>query len=449
MSALDTDTKSQKWLLWLLIAIFLFLGVAVRSYRLGILRPIEDDEISWILPGVTLITKGSPESWTAFWDRYPDDLHTYYLGSEDYTTVIPFLDHPPAFSLTMGAWTILTGNHNSTVLNWAILRLPMILISLLTLISTSFLAYRLTNKMVAILTLVNAVFLPTHILSSRFIATEHLIGLLLVVSAIILTYAHQTTKKQLVTALLVIICIISPMIKLSGLVVPLFIILYAAYKRNLNLFLPAFIGTYFSLCLLYLYFKHYDLNLFLDLLKAHSHRAQSFWHLFTLFSEPDVGYLPLKDPQYLLGVISIFVMGFHHKFKTSSKKLWQFLILSLSFILLVVAPNEFYGWYKFLIFPFIFIGLGFMWYRVLNRESGWLILILPSILILLENIFSTIDQDLVLRKPILIVAFFISSLLLVLRPPLKYYRVLVFGLLIFILQLELIWPILFLSKQAL
>lgn len=142
--------KPVLFLLLIVIAFFLRVG------DLGKFNPIAPDEISWMMVGASLIEKGAPSSWTMF-------PHKNVAMSEGCRqAVTPFLAHPPAFSLVVGGWAWLVGETDWCVTNWAQVRVPMIIISILTIIVTFLFVRRVFDNTTANFVLLAFVFFFRH-----------------------------------------------------------------------------------------------------------------------------------------------------------------------------------------------------------------------------------------------------------------------------------------------
>ncbi len=61
-------------------------------------------------------------------------------------------------------------------------------------------------------------------------------------------------------------------------------------------------------------------------------------------------------------------------------------LLNLSLLFLFIAPVEAYGWYKYLWFPWLAIGLGYVFTALGRGAMAYYILLLPFIALLLEQV---------------------------------------------------------------
>ena len=382
----------------------LFAALGLRSIQLSEFRNIELDERAWILSGTSLLQTGLPRSWTAFWELYPMDSYTTVeLGGKSDTVVQPYLDHPPLFSIMVGGWSILTGNATAGAFNWTVLRFPMIVISVLTILFTGLFVDQVFGRRHAWLTIISYSVLPVAVVSARIIAAEHVMAMLMMLGlALLARYVYHPGDHRKILLSLSLISFLAPLLKLSGIALPIIFALILGsnhmYKKSVLLLGAGALGllTYLAYgCL-------YDCQLFFSLLSNHSSRPQTFWYFFTLFELPDIGYYKLHDAFAIVGVIASIFMAI----ATQKRKEWviaPWLLLSLLFV--SIAPIELYGWYKFLSIPLIAVGLGYAWDQLLKREVGWAMLIIPALLVMIENTFGNFAIVNDWRKLLIMITF--------------------------------------------
>ncbi len=431
----------------------LLIATFVRSMNLSEFRTTEADEETWVMSGISLLTKGQPQSWTVFWDTY-GSYEGLIFGGKEHVVVTPYLDHPPAFQIFIGSWALLSGNDGITVFNWSALRIPMIVIAVLTIGITSIFVSRVFGADWGVLTCISFSALPSHILSSRIIAAENLLALLLM-SALLLTflllngkYEKEINQKTAVYSwqfwLIVGICFIAPLVKLSGIVIPLSIGLLFLAKHRYRLAIYIGIALLASIVSFIAYGCFYNCSLFWSVLVAHGTRPQTFWYFFTLFEKPDLGYYFLNDPMVLVGLVgSIAAYLKKHTIDTiNNNKIFLFVPwLMLVCLFVTLAPASLYGWYKFIIFPLIAIGIGYVWQQLLKGEIGWFLLMIPAQLVLIENVFLPEDGFSVVRK-IITVILFVPVILGVVKPEFLKgiaYQYYIYSMLCISILLQLLW----------
>jgi len=190
--------------------------MSVRFLHLDTFNFIQTDEETWLFSGLSLIQNGYPESWTVFWESY-GEYHWSRIGGVQEVVVRPYLDHPPLFQLLIGGWGMLTGNTGATPFDWKIIRIPMIVIAGLSIGMTTLLVKKIGTTGWAFFTLISFLFLPSHILTSRIIAAEHLIALCMT-AVVVACYSYSTSQnikqgqyKKYFLAVILLLSFLSPL----------------------------------------------------------------------------------------------------------------------------------------------------------------------------------------------------------------------------------------------
>ena len=244
---------------WSAVRPYLFVGlllvaVLLRVGGLGGLTNVEADEKQWYMVGTSLLAEGLPPYWTGFAD--PPGNGTY---KSCHGVVAPFLDNPPFFSLLVGGWATLVGETDWCDINWSLVRAPMLVISVLTMVFTYLLARRVFGGTVAAFVLLAFVFFPSHIVVSRVVAAENLVGLWLVAALYLFAVFEQVKSsrvKRLLVAVMMLLCLTALLIKLWGMVVPAALALIAFSRRRWRLAALFIAGGVMSM-LFYLAYGYY------------------------------------------------------------------------------------------------------------------------------------------------------------------------------------------------
>lgn len=369
--------------------LILALAAAVRSQNLAALHPFEADERLWLLVGTSLIQTGIPASWTIYWEKY-DNMAILPLGGQEHVVVTPFLDHPPLFGLGLGLWANLTGNNTTAPFNWAILRMPMIFISLASLFMTALLLRRLFDTSFAITTLTAFAFFPTHIIASRFIVAENMIAALLMTalyafSVIDTSQQGRRAALRYAAASIYLICGSAALLKLSGLAIPASLCFLALLRKKWKLAAGIAFSAAISLALLALWGAYYDWSIFIDVLGGHTGRPQSFWHFWSILTHLDLGYFPLPDPSLIVGFIGMLALLGNPTIQWGRRVYIFAPLFVFSLLFLFIAPIEQYGWYKYSLFPLLAVGVGYVLTELIRGRYIYYTLLLPWLAVLLEH----------------------------------------------------------------
>src|SRR5258708_39769402 len=92
-----------------IVIFILFIGLILRlhNYALYPQRGASSDEYTYSFLGISLLTKGVPESWsnlTAYKNKYDLTVRKLY-----FPMIYPYYDHPPLNGLLVLGWSILNG----------------------------------------------------------------------------------------------------------------------------------------------------------------------------------------------------------------------------------------------------------------------------------------------------------------------------------------------------
>lgn len=367
---------------------WLLVGLVLRLQLLDEPRQFPRDERVWLMVGTSLLERGEPVSWSMFSKVYERKEEVTFDG-ERQVAVVPYLDHPPLFALGMGVWASLFGGAGAAPLPWAVLRLPMIGVAMLTMVMTAMLVRALWGTTPAVLTLAAFAVFPAHVAASRFVTPESVIALLLVACLYVVAQLDSERDGRAARLGLIFLGLAggsAVWLKLSGIVVPATVIVLAAARRNWSAVRWAGGATLLSVLLLAAWGAYYDWSAFMSVLHEHSSRPQSFWHSWRLVTDPDLGYWRLRDPALIVGFIGLLGLAADAGIARRARLYVLVPLLNLFLLFLFVAPVEAYGWYRYVWFPLLAMGLGYAAWQLYRGSLAYLILALPMAAVLMEHV---------------------------------------------------------------
>ncbi len=396
MRLLGLENKSFKPLLFLVLIV---IAVLLRAGNLGEFHPIDPDETSWLMVGTSLIATGEPTGWTIFQGVY------FNAGVNAEALVTPYLDHPPLFSLIVGGWAYALGETDMKKLNWELVRIPMIVISILTIIFTYLFVRRAFGNTLAVFVLLAFVFFPSHVVTSRIIAAEHFIGLLLMIG-LYLFVVFETTEnsrvKRIMAMMMALLCVVSLMVKLSAVIIPATLCLLALYKRRWRLLATLMLASIVSLLVLLGYGYYYNWEAFVGIFQSHSGRGQNFAHFWTFFTKLNIGHRGFFDVSIIVGLVGM--IGLIIEERVEKRGIYIYIpFLVVSFLFLYVAPGIAYGWYKYLFYPLIAVGLGHVFAQLYRGRYEYLVLFLPMLSMMLQHSRVLDDQ---MKRRLMVMLFY-------------------------------------------
>jgi hypothetical protein len=386
------------------------------------------------MAGVSLLEKGVPTAWTIEWPQHRWDK--YWEAKNGVVT--PWLDHPPLFALLVGGWASLMRVDSIEITNQAVLRFPMVAISILTIFVTWSLAKQIFNEQAAIFVLAVYTFFPTDLVASRFILAEHTVPLLLMLGLLVwlrVLKEKDEKKRKPWVVILSVVCFMAPLMKLIGVIVPMTIVMLAVMHRRYHIAYRLMMVNISSLGLYLLYAWFYGWEIFVGAQTAHMQRPQSFSHFWSFFTQLSAGNVYVTDPTMIIGWAGL-CMIFVGTRQRRIRNLFFAPLLSISFFFVYVASVENYDWYKYPIYPLMAIGAGWIFYRIYKGDYWYLFFFLPLLAQMMQNSALILDQA--NRRFLMVLLYGVATLPVLLRKRLWFRQVFIF-LLLLLFGWEVVW----------
>lgn len=418
-----------------LVVIFLFvIALGLRLYRVEVLNSAPKDEKLWLMAGVSLLKEGAPTAWTIGWPQHRWDKY----WKVNNPVVTPWLDHPPLFALLVGGWANLMGVENIEITNQAVLRFPMVVMSIVTIFVTWLLTRQIFNEQAALFVLAVYTFFPTDLVASRFILAEHAVPLLLMLGLLAwlrVLWEKEERKKKRWLVILSAVCFIAPLMKLIGVIVPMTMVLLAVMHRRYQVVYRLMMVSILALGLYLLYAWFYGWEIFVGAQTAHMQRPQSFDHFWSFFTQLSTGNVYVTDPTMIIGWAGLFILLATMKDKRV-RNLFFAALLSISFFFIYVASVENYDWYKYPIYPLMAIGTGWLFYRIYKGDYWYLFFFLPLLAQMMQNSSLMLDQ--VNRRFLMVFLYGVAIGPVLLQKKLWFKQVFIF-LLLLLFFWEIVW----------
>jgi dolichyl-phosphate-mannose-protein mannosyltransferase len=312
------------------------------------------DEYQHAWEGWSLLHEGTPSAWSTFPDRYPiDQTHEFRWFGERYVMVKPYFDHPPLFSILVGAVNGLAGAPTALDCSLPIIRLVPIVLSLAGLLLLYRLgrAYGLSERATLLGALIYAT-LPIIVLSHRLVKAESLLALLFM-GAILAVLRQDEVGGERWTVLAGILCGLSLWTKATGVaVVGVVVLLLLSRRRHRGAIV---VGAISLACLgLYvLYGYAYDFGIFCKILAA---QATTKWVSLDALQDLLAGKVVVKyfgRGSYPWLLLAAGCAAFRRE---------RVILIPLAFYSVLIAltadQRVIYGWYRIPIYPFLCLAAG-------------------------------------------------------------------------------------------
>lgn len=334
----------------------LILGVILRFHNYDVYpqRGATSDEYTYSFLGVSLLTKGTPISWSHF--DYPNKK-IVTIDKIIFPIVSPYFDHPPLFGILVGGWSLLFGQNEFDEIKLQTIRLIPFFLSLVSSILLFLLSNKLYGYKVAVWSLIIYSTSVVFVMNNRVVMSETLLTPLLLIALYILASFLRKLNVRM-AVVLGIISGLGVLTKMFGIAIFLSIILLMLLEKSKSKLIFIISGIFLLfVSLLLLYGWYYDWNLFLEIQKAQGARLigpDSLW-LFTL-SATIVNKI-FQDGWYYFGLLSLF-------FLFTDYKNHKFIIIpSFIYILILVFSlnrTGHSGWYMIPLFPLMCMAIAYV-----------------------------------------------------------------------------------------
>ena len=352
----------------------------LRLHEMTAVPPLSanHDPIAFAWSGLTLITRHYPSSWS--WLPAYEAFTWLPANGTTYRIVAPWLDHPPLFSLVLGAWVWLQGARELVDVTHRMVVGAAVGLSLVSLM----LAYRLGSRVLgngpAALAALLLATSPYAVLLSRQAVTEALLAPILLTGLILLHRIWSGEAGRFDEAALLACSLSAPLVKVPGvLVVACFaaILLFMGRGRLALAVAAAGLG---GIALYAAYGALLDWDIFVAVIRSHEDRRGGVMGAYEFIAgEAGVGRAA-RDGWWLLGWIAIGLLIL----RSGALHLRRALLVALppaiyaaGLVILAVEGNvQSYGWYKIAVYPLVYLTAGlFVWQAVAHRSIPALLLV--------------------------------------------------------------------------
>jgi hypothetical protein len=338
------------------------------------------DEIQFSWAGLNLLAHGDAYTWSYF-PAYPQPPDVLQAFGTAFPMVHHWMDHPPGFSLLMGAWLWVTGPHDMLTLTPERVRVLPVLFATST-IPLGYVAVRRALGTGA--ALFGAVLLATSpgaVLISRQAEPESLLAPLLLSASLLADHLGRpeerrdrryanTSQKPLVAGLL-LVAAVSPTLKITGLAVggiaATILLVHGRYRLAAAVAAATAAGG-----LVYpLYGWLVDWHLFLAVVHEQSLNRIGMMSGYQFITAPAGINRPLHDGWWLLGWIAVGSLLVYGR-RSRAELLLAWPALAYALVIMLLAGEELtsrYGWYRLILMPQVLFAAGALAWRGVATPS--------------------------------------------------------------------------------
>jgi 4-amino-4-deoxy-L-arabinose transferase-like glycosyltransferase len=367
------------------LAFILLMAAFLRFHQYNVvpfhIETADEFNNGWI--GWNIIHRGMPSGWS--WaPPYSGRPIRYWFGNP-FRIAEPAFHPSPLFPIIVGIAASLGGARHAFEVSLTYLRLPPIILTVLTTLLVFVLSKKLYNEKVALLASLLYATIPIVVVSGRLTKEENLLAFLFLLATLSTLKYLDTPKQPRYLYLAAIVAGLSFLTKPTGLCVVGVVSILLAYHRKwkeIARVVPICLGI---VSLYFIYGWWYDWDLFISVFKYNT----------SLFTRMDVGIRFLQESKIVekwIGggwVIWLWLSTIYMSVKKDRvipiAAIVYLLTLSIS-----VNANLVYGWYMIPLYPFLCIAGGLFLYDLFRKPELFksIIFILTGLMLSLQYYFS-------------------------------------------------------------
>lgn len=288
------------------------LGLRLHGYTTDPAPAANYDGLGWAWQGQSLILQHVPHAWSWQTSYHPTayvrEPHGVWLP-----LVSPYFDHPPVFGLLVGGAALLAGEHTPGSVTEGVIRLVPIALSLLTILLLYLLVRRVTGRRwIGLAAAALFAVAPAMVLTGRLVESEALLTPVLL-AAVILALRVRDGAGRWAVAGLVALCLLAPLVKEPGVIVPVIAAVILVFSSRRWLALLPIAGAAVGLGLYLIYAAALDWPLFIATVLAEGKGRHAGLDGFgNYFTSTDAGlgiFVPLADPVWYIGWVALAVLA--------------------------------------------------------------------------------------------------------------------------------------------
>jgi 4-amino-4-deoxy-L-arabinose transferase-like glycosyltransferase len=376
---------------WLLVALILALGLFLRLHDYTQAPKLADnqDELAWTWAGLSLLEDHSPTSWS-YLLAYP---HVFAIPEPDNGQLLPgvhpWLDHPPLFALFMGGYAWLAGERHFQDVSDAVIRLPVIALSLLTLLLGYVFGRRLLGPAPAIVGAALFALTPAAVLSSREVESEAVLAPLLLLALLILHRLLRSETRRFEPLLLLLICALAPLFKVPGASFGVIVAVVLAMHGRWRLAGLALTMSCIGLLVYAWYGVLIDWRRFLAVIEFQASRHSGLLSGYEFITAPAfTDRIPLHDGWWLLGWLAVAAVAYQRRGRRADLLLAWPVVSYAGALMLLADPSAThrFGWYRLAVYPLVYLAAADLVITAVSRPT----LVPVALLLLLPGATATL-----------------------------------------------------------
>ena len=354
-----------------LVGLVTLVGLGLRFHDYGAAPGFLDnaDELQFSFAGLNLLAHGDAYTWSYFKSYPPGDVLQAY--GTTFPMVHHWMDHPPGFSLLMGVYLWLLGQRDMTALSPEVVRIPPVLFATATIPLVHLLARRPLGAPAALAGAVVLATGPGAVLLSRQAEPESVMAPLFLVAVLLAARLAGRRGAWLTGTALVVICVLEPFFKVTGVAVGAVAALILAVNARWAWGVACVLGAAAGIGLYLVYGALVDWSLLWRIVAEQALNRHGVMAAFAFIAEPTGVNRRLRDGWWLLGWIGAGLWLFHSR-RSDAERLLAWPLFAYAAAIAVLAGEQLtaqYGWYHVMVLPFVYMAAGNLAWRAFVEPS--------------------------------------------------------------------------------
>jgi 4-amino-4-deoxy-L-arabinose transferase-like glycosyltransferase len=362
----------RRELVLLLVIVALGLFLRLHDYTAAPRLTDNQDELAWTWAGMSLWQDHSPTSWS-YLLAYP---HVFAIPEPDNGKLLPgvhpWLDHPPLFALLVGGYALLAGETKFSEVSDAVIRLPVIALSLVTLLVGYLLGRRVLGQWPALLAAALFAVTPAAVLISREVESEAVLAPMLLAGLLIVHRLLSGEAAAWESKLLLGMCGLAPLIKVPGASLAVIVAVVLAMHGRWRLAGLAVALSCLGLLAYAVYGVLVDWQRFLAVIAFQASRHSSLLSGYEFITAPAfTDRIQLRDGWWLLGWMALAAVAFLQQRRRADLLIAWPVVAFTGAVMLLADPSAThrFGWYRLPVYPLVLLGAAYLVVTAIRRPA--------------------------------------------------------------------------------
>jgi hypothetical protein len=357
-----------------LIVIFV-VGLGLRTWHRDTVPKHNEtiDEYAWAWSGMTLLRDGVPKAWS-YLPEYRGVPWQEWRGW-GYRIVRPWLDHPPLFSVVVGAWMVLGGYRDIFTVDLAWMRWVPWFLFIADFWVLVLLLRRYFSRDELLLGLAFFAVSPLVVVNQKLVICEDWLVLIYALTHLSLLNYDETRRKRYLAGVW-LGAFALPFSKIAAMGLSLYLFMVALLRKNRALALAIGAGTALGLGAYLVWGAIYDWRQFLQVMHGQASRFKGFGGAFELLFDFKMVSTKFIYYPFYLGLFTVLFSG------GRARELYLQYPIYIACMVFFVDENQVYGWYLIPMYPVLCMGVAQFVLKMIRDMDArylfvWALFVLP------------------------------------------------------------------------